>query len=399
MHRAQTLTLTLALTLTGCKSKHAADDAAPAPPAPKDAAPVVADAADAFPELSQIPHVDPVRVIALPTKIHTPRLDVGGPVIAGELAVVAASDFGFIGVDYHRGQIVWTKTAGMHVAPPLVVAGNILLIGDCTQPPDVPATEALLGCLRVVNPTGSDLAYVAIHGKTKDVEPFGLEPGVQRVWSTGPRTLTWKRGERAVSVDTLTGVATPAPATDPPVVVHYKTHTWQVSQADDGTIVAREAGKQAWRTSRPYTTLLGAVYLPEQSPMVRLSNAGAYGGHPELLLFDIDATGSMHGQVAMPVPGIALLGHAIDVVGDVALAVRLDASLERDFIAGYAANALLMWVYPLPQEQRVDPIGLALAPDAVVVFHHGDTLTILPELSAPPTAPGAARVPSENSTP
>ena len=36
-----------------------------------------------------------------------------------------------------------------------------------------------------------------------------------------------------------------------------------------------------------------------------------------------------------------------------------------------------------------DPVGVAIAPDAVVVFHDGDTLTILPELSAPPTAPGA----------
>jgi hypothetical protein len=150
---------------------------------------------------------------------------------------------------------------------------------------------------------------------------------------------------------------------------------------------------------RAYATLLGAVYLPEQLPMVRVSNPGAYGGHPELLLLDIDATGSLHGQVAFPVPGIGLLGHAIDEVGDTALAVRLDTSLQRDFIVGYAANALLMWVYPLPMEQRADPVGVAIARDAVVVFHDGDTLTILPELSAPPTAPGAVRPPSENTTP
>jgi hypothetical protein len=59
----------------------------------------------------------------------------------------------------------------------------------------------------------------------------------------------------------------------------------------------------------------------------------------------------------------------------------------------------LMWVYPLPRMQRADPIGLAVAPDAVLVFHDGDTLTVLPELSAPPTAPGATRPPLENPTP
>ena len=64
-----------------------------------------------------------------------------------------------------------------------------------------------------------------------------------------------------------------------------------------------------------------------------------------------------------------------------------------------AANMLLMWVYPLPHQPRPDPVGLAVTSDAVVVFHDGDTLTILPELSAPPTAPGAAKPPSENATP
>jgi hypothetical protein len=56
-------------------------------------------------------------------------------------------------------------------------------------------------------------------------------------------------------------------------------------------------------------------------------------------------------------------------------------------------------VYPLPETPRADPVGVALADDAVVVFHDGDTVTILPELSSPPTAPGAARGPSENATP
>ena len=118
------------------------------------------------------------------------------------------------------------------------------------------------------------------------------------------------------------------------------------------------------------------------------------------MLFDMDATGSLNSQVSMsPAPGIGLVGHAIDRVGDTALAVRLDTSLERDYIAGYAANALLMWTYPLPRMPRADPVGIAIAHDAVVVFHDGDTFTVLPELSAPPTAPGAVREPSENATP
>ena len=120
---------------------------------------------------------------------------------------------------------------------------------------------------------------------------------------------------------------------------------------------------------------------------------------PEMAVFDIDATGSLHGQVAFPAPGIATLGHAIDGVGNTAIAVRLDASLQHDYVVGYAATALLMYVYPLPEVPRADPVGVAVAADGVVVFHDGDTLTVLPELSAPPTAPGAPRPVWENSTP
>ena len=78
------------------------------------------------------------------------------------------------------------------------------------------------------------------------------------------------------------------------------------------------------------------------------------------------------------------------------------ANGEAEFdmnVTANAANALLMWIYPLPRMPRPDHVGIAIAPDAVVVFHDGDTFTVLPELSAPPTAPGAVRVPLENTTP
>ncbi len=374
--------LAIVAALGACKGKHAIDDA---PPAPRDAA-APADAAG-WPELSTFPQVDAVRTIALPIDRKRPRGDLGGPVVIGDVAVVSSSQLGFVAVDYHTGKIAWTKPAGARVAPPLAVGGTLLLLGDCA--------DSELGCLRAVTPTGADLSYVAIHGR--DLQAFALEPGAQRVWSSGAHTITWRRGDRAVQVDVLTGAAAPIPATDPPLVVHYKDRAWNIVREPDGSIAGR--GHPAWRTQRPYTAVVGAVYLPEQAPMVRVSNAGHYGGHAEMLLLDIDATGSLHGQVAFPVPGIGLLASAVDAVGDTALAIRLDASLERDFIVGYAANALLMWVYALPREQRADPIGLAVAPDAVLVFDRGDALTVLPEVSAPPTAPGAARPPSENPTP
>ncbi|HEX8111784.1 MAG TPA: hypothetical protein VF516_28830, partial [Kofleriaceae bacterium] len=235
-----------------------------------------------------------------------------------------------------------------------------------------------------------------IHGKR--VEAFAGSPGSQDVWLDGERAVRWRRGDQAVSVDLITGVATPAAAAPPPLRVSYRTHTWEISRTEQA-IVARERGKVAWQTRRPYSALLGAVYLADLAPMVRVANIGVFGGWAELNLLDIDATGSLHGQAAFPVPAISALGHAVDAVGNTAIAVRMDSSLRHDFIVGYAANALLMYVYPLPEIPRADPVGVAVAPDAVLVFHDGDTFTVLPELSTPPTAPGAPRPPSQNPTP
>jgi hypothetical protein len=382
------------LLAAGCKAKGTPrhDDAALAEQPRRDAA--IADAG-VWPELAAMPSIEPVRVIAIPSKQDQPRFTIGGPALLGDLALVSSSQFGFAAVDFRRGQIAWTKPSGSHVAPPIVVDGNAVLVGDCVNPPTIPDGETLLGCLRVVTPTGTDQAYLAIRGKA--VHEFDASAGDQRVWTT-PGGVVWRRGEEAVSIDMLTGIAKRVAADDPPLVVSYKNRRWELRRTEDGVIDAK--GTPSWHTERPYGRLLGAVYLPDQSPMIRVASPTMHGGSREVLIFDIDATGSLHGQVSMnPVPGIAVTAHAIDAVGDTAIAVRLDTSLERDFIAGYAANALLMWTYPLPQVPRPDPIGIAVAPDAVVVFHDGDTVTVLPELSAPPTAPGAVRAPLENPTP
>jgi hypothetical protein len=395
------------LVLAACKSKEERDHAAPTAPVvvADDARPADAGPPRAWPELEKLPRAEPLRTITLPTRPDVPQFDVGGPAIEGDLAVVASSQFGFIAVDWRRGGVVWTKPAGGRVAPPLARGGSFLLIGACATPPVIPDDHILLGCMRSVTPAGADEQYVAVHGKAKRVEEFAGTAGVQQLFVDGERAVRWRRGDAAVTVDVMSGVATPAPAEPPPIGVTYRDRHWDISQVD-GKIVAREKGKAAWGTEYQYTALIGSVWLPGQSPMIRVANVSAHSGSPEIRLLDIDATGSMNGQAAWtPVPGISLLGQAISPVGDVALAIRMDRSIKRDFIAAYAANALLIYVYPLPEILRADPVGVAIAldderaPEAVVVFHDGDTLTVLPPLSSPPTAPGAARGPLENPTP
>jgi hypothetical protein len=336
-------------------------------------------------------------VILLPVRPDVPRFDVGGPVIVGDVAVISTSQLGFAAVDWRRGALVWTKPAGLHVAPPLVKGDSAILIGDCINPPELTRpNDTLLGCLRVVTAAGVDQSYGAIHGT--HLEAFASEPGPQAVWLDGERTVRWRRGERAVSIDLFTGVAKPAANVPPPVHVTYGGRAWDVAHVD-GRIIGRERGKIAWQTQRTYTALLGAVHLRDLRPMIRVMNIGPFDGRAELNLLDIDATGSLRGQAAFPVPAISALGHTIDAVGNTAIAVRLDSSLRHDFIVGYAANAMMVYVYPLPEIPRADPVGVAVAADAVIAFHDGDTLTVLPELSSPPTAPGSPIVPSQNPTP
>jgi hypothetical protein len=376
----------------------------PGEPDPPDRA-APADAASApWPELEGLPRTTPERVVTLPTKLDVPRFSVGGPAIAGDVAVVASSQFGFIAVDWRRGAIAWSKPAGLHVAPPVVVddtAHTVALVGDCFSPPAIPEGEHLLGCLRVVTPAGADQAYMAIRGKPAAVEPFAAEPGTQALWLDSPRALRWRRGDQAVTVDLMSGVAVPARAIEPPpLVIEHASKRWEIEQAD-GKIVARarRRGPAVWSTENRYTAVLGAVWQQDASPMIRIATLADRGGEPHVRVIDMDATGSLRSANARSMPGIGLLGWGASPVGDVALGIRLDRSVRRDFIAGYAVSAMVQWVYPLPELPRPDPVGVAVAPDAVVVFHDGDTLTILPRLSTPPTAPGAGRAPSRNPTP
>lgn len=368
-------------------------DAGPGNAAPADAI----EDARIWPELAEFPTTDPLRVITLPARPDIPRFDVGGPVIAGDVAVVSSSQLGFAAIDWRRGALMWTKPAGLHVAPPLVHAGSVILIGACLSPPDLDdAGSTLLGCLRVVTEAGVDQSYTAIHGRRLDA--FAGEPGPQAVWPDGERAVRWRRGEQAVSVDLITGVARPASPEPPPLRIVYGKRTWDITRTEQ-QIVARERGKVAWQTRRPYTALLGAVYLPDLAPMLRAMWIHPFAGISEMNLLDIDATGSLAGSVSFPIPALSVLGHAIDAAGATAIAVRMDSSLQHDFIAGYAASALLLYVHPLPEIPRADPVGVAIAPDGVLVFHDGDTFTVLPPLSMPATAPGIPARPSQNSTP
>ncbi|HEY4055129.1 MAG TPA: hypothetical protein VGM39_00930 [Kofleriaceae bacterium] len=396
----------LCLALLACRDKAAEDAAAPTvpvePAVAQDAA-VDAGASKQWPELADLPTVTPLRVITLPTRPDVPRFTVGGPAVLKDIAVVASSQLGFAAVDWRRGQIVWTKPAGSRLAPPLSRIDDVVLIGECLQAPTL--NDTLLGCARIVTVAGADQAYFAIHGGA-DVTAFAGAMGPQDVWADGENSVRWRRGDKAVHVDLITGKATPAPAERPPLTILYSGRTIEIEQSEDGTIVGKEKGKPDWKTKRQYGELLGTVWLPQSAPMIRMVHLSSFDGEPELRLLDMDATGSMNGTASWTsLPALMMLGRAISPAGDTVLSIRLDNSIKRDYIAAYAASALLMYVFPLPEVLRPDPVGVAFAldpqgaPEAVIAFYDGDQIAVLPGVLAPPTAPGATRGTLENPTP
>lgn len=344
---------------------------------PRDAAPP--DAAATWPELASLPRATGVRTVALPAKSDTPRFETVGPVLAGDdLAIVGSSQFGFAAIDLAAAKLAWVKPAGLHVAPPIVGDASVYLIGDCVSPPAV--TDKLYGCLRTVTKAGADESYVAIHGSGA----FD-EPGTSRTWLDGDR-LVWRRGEQTLAIDPLTGAATPWKPPPPPLHVVYKDRAWDVT-FEDRKIIARTGGKLAWQTERRYDAFVGAVYLDGQAPMLRVASTSRFGGEADVNVFDVDATGSLHGTVAFPVPGVEVVASGIDAAGDATLAIALDE--RRTYLVGFAATAAILWAYPLPAIPRADPIGIAATQAAVVAFHDGDTVTILPAPLANAAAPGA----------
>jgi len=85
----------------------------------------------------------------------------------------------------------------------------------------------------------------------------------------------------------------------------------RVAQFRDQTrrFLAGELSEDEFRPLR----LQNGLYIQKYAPMLRVANKGAFHGMPEIQLMDMDATGSLHGQVAF-----RLLARLITRLTDVA---------------------------------------------------------------------------------
>lgn len=380
---AGTVCIVISAVALGCKAKR---KQAPPSPAPLDAAAPTTPATDAparlwTTEFTQLPWVDATRIIKLPLRADQPRFDVVGPILFGDLAVVGSSQFGFAAVRWRDGTTAWTKPAGLHVAPPLIVDDNLLLLADCVKPPTIDESQELLGCLRTLNRSGNDLSFAAVVATPALASQFAGTTGPSRLWAISASRIAWQRGDVVIEFDPLAPLAKRSTASPPAVTATVNNVALTFAHTDEAVVALDSKGKEQWRVGGRFAAVLGIVRgAAHEAPMLRVARIGTrFNPRGEIDLLDIDATGSRHGQAAFPTPGIALLGSAVAADGACALASRVDTSLTHDVVVAYDAQARQRWVFALPEIPRADPVGLAITNDAVVAFYDGDTLAVLPK--------------------
>ena len=338
----------------------------------------------------------PLRVIELPTRLDVPRFEVAGPVLiddaargdSADLAVVASSQLGFAAVDWRRGKVAWTRATGAHVAPPLVLPdGDLVLLSDCALPPDT--DEPVLGCARVVTAAGADRSDGAIVGSAALAAAM-RDPGPQRTWSLPDHRVAWQRGATALTLDLASGRARQGADAPAPLTVRHRDLELDITLDEDGQLRAhRRGGARAlqWQAPGRFAAILGVIPgLAHETPMLRVvrpsivRSVGTTAAGTSFDILDVDALTASGSQAAVPAPGIQLLASATGARNAAALVVRLDRSLRRDYVIAYTGGARVAWVYPLPDALRSDAVGVAVEKDAVLVFHDGDTLTVLPPI-------------------
>jgi hypothetical protein len=256
-----------------------------------------------------------------------------------------------------------------------MVGGRLLSVGDCTIPID---GDGVIGCYEVLDPKKQ-----AVYGYGSIV--------AERPLGAGPSTLVVEDGVAYLGRE---GAWVRWTTPDPPRgEVRAERAEWKdvvtVGEGDnrvdawivDDVLELRHHRPDVMSSRSAVKAIAGAPGALHLLGDGRLRAFRLVEGEAAIQPVLLDPGPIDFVELGPKLPGIDLLAAAQSERG-FAVAIRLDASLTRDYVARLAGDGTLVWVYRLPPPPgagRALPVGLAwTADDAVVVFHDGTTLAYLP---------------------
>lgn len=365
--------------------------------APKDAAVIAPDAAarapvaDDWPALAQMPRAHPRWTTHAPlASPDAAAIDVHGPLIVDGSAVVSGSQLGVVGVEVASGAVRFQRPDTGRVAPPVALGDDLFTVGDCADPVDAKPGDVVVGCYSVLDASAqSDHGAGSIVAAGQDAKQLGTGPTMLRIHDRtaylGRDTgwLTWTiadppRGEaRATAVPQK---EVPAPPEWSSIILDGGTRDMVTLAVHDSVLVIAYANPDLVadrQAVRDFASGVGS--LAEIAPRQVRGFQKVYG-QDAIQPVVVHVDGLELDTLGAPLPGISILGAAQSARG-FTVAVRLDATLQHDYVAAVTADGQLAWVYPLPPPPgagRSLPVGVAMTDDAVVVFFDGQILAALP---------------------
>lgn len=368
--------------------------------------------ADPAPPVSAVGGPEPVWLIHVPDTPGMPVLETSeGPVLAGDLVLVASSAIGFAAVDRATGTLRWQRRGEEQPQRPIVRGILALLPGRCAAMIDeAPADQPVAGCVDEVELQSGELRrrrWVVAPGPAPRPRVLGAE-GEHLIW--GAEGVVWvDRGAPAVMARQADGAA--------PLAVSPTATGAIVIWRDEIQVVVRDAGggyRAVASRALPERVLRGvtdpvpadgtvAVVIDDElrgwraetgevawRAPVRVSFApGSVAGGATVRAIGLD--GGIHVVEIDPSrgvvvregerqPGLQALSARFDASGGLIASVRPTVSLLRDQVMSFDAAGRHRWTWnvPEPTAPRLDPVGVDGDERDAFVFYDGRELARLP---------------------
>jgi hypothetical protein len=355
---------------------------------------------------------EPVWLIHVPDTPGMPVLETAaGPVLAGDLVLVASSAIGFAAVDRATGALRWQRRGEEQPQRPIVRGTVALLPGRCAAVIDeAPADQPVAGCVDEVELHSGELRqrrWVVAPGPAPRPRVLGAE-GEHLIW--GAEGVVWiDRGAPVVIARQAEGAAPLAVTrTDTGAIVIWRHEVQVVARDQDGGYrhVARrtlpdrvlrgvtdplpvdgmlavviddelqgwrpETGEVAWRAPVRVSFAPGSV-----TGGATVRAIGLDGG---IHVVEIDPSRGAVVREGERQPALQALSARFETSGALLASVRPTVSLLRDQVMSFDAAGQHRWTWdvPEPTAPRLDPVGVDGDGRDAFVFYDGRELARLP---------------------